>query len=100
MGYPMTPSPINATFAIVSSCPSALTLPICNVVATASVNGALTGSAPSLWWPRNRQRWSAMAATKQQVLDGLAKIPAPDGRPLPESGALSDVVVSDGKVFF
>jgi ATP-binding protein involved in chromosome partitioning len=38
--------------------------------------------------------------TKQEVLDSLAKVPAPDGTPLTKSGALSDVVVTDGKVFF
>jgi ATP-binding protein involved in chromosome partitioning len=41
-----------------------------------------------------------MAPTKQQVLDRLAKIAAPDGSPLTASGKLSDVMVSDGKVFF
>jgi ATP-binding protein involved in chromosome partitioning len=41
-----------------------------------------------------------MAPTKQQVLDNLAKVPAPDGRPLTETDVLSDVVVTDGKVFF
>jgi ATP-binding protein involved in chromosome partitioning len=41
-----------------------------------------------------------MAPTKQQVLDSLAKIPGPDGVPLTASGKLSDVMVSDGKVFF
>jgi ATP-binding protein involved in chromosome partitioning len=30
----------------------------------------------------------------------LAQVKAPDGRPLPATGTLSDVVVSDGKVFF
>jgi ATP-binding protein involved in chromosome partitioning len=47
-----------------------------------------------------RKRRSAMAATKQQILDSLAKVPAPDGTPLTETDALSDVVVTDGKVFF
>jgi ATP-binding protein involved in chromosome partitioning len=42
----------------------------------------------------------AMAPTKQQVLDSLTGVATPDGTPLPSSGALSDVVVSDGKVFF
>jgi ATP-binding protein involved in chromosome partitioning len=42
----------------------------------------------------------AMAPTKQQVLDSLAKVAGPDGTPLPSTGTLSDVVVSDGKVFF
>jgi len=41
-----------------------------------------------------------MAPTKQQILDSLAKVPAPDGTPLTETDALSDVVVTDGKVFF
>jgi ATP-binding protein involved in chromosome partitioning len=41
-----------------------------------------------------------MTPTKQQVLDRLAEVPAPDGTPLTATGALSDVVVSDGKVFF
>ena len=41
-----------------------------------------------------------MAPTKQQVLDSLAKIAAPDGSPLTSSGKLSEVMVSDSKVFF
>src|SRR5262245_26599208 len=41
-----------------------------------------------------------MAPTKQQVLDSLARVPAPDGTPLTEADALSDVVVTDSKVFF
>lgn len=41
-----------------------------------------------------------VSVTKQQVLDSLAKIPSPRGVPLPQSGALSDIVVNDGKVFF
>jgi ATP-binding protein involved in chromosome partitioning len=41
-----------------------------------------------------------MAPTKQQVLDSLAKIAGPDGSPLTTSGKLSEVMVSDGKVFF
>src|SRR4051812_4928750 len=39
-------------------------------------------------------------ATKEQVLAALAAVKGPDGAPLPQSGKLSDVVVSDGKVFF
>jgi ATP-binding protein involved in chromosome partitioning len=38
--------------------------------------------------------------TREEVLERLAQVPAPDGRPLPATGTLSDVVVSDGKVFF
>lgn len=41
-----------------------------------------------------------MAVTKEQVLGALAKVAAPGGKPLTEAGVLSDVVVSDGKVFF
>jgi ATP-binding protein involved in chromosome partitioning len=41
-----------------------------------------------------------MAPTKQQVLDSLARVASPDGTPLPASGKLSDVMVSDRKVFF
>src|SRR3954447_3684842 len=41
-----------------------------------------------------------MAATKEQVLAGLAAVKSPDGITLPETGKLSDVVVSEGKVFF
>jgi ATP-binding protein involved in chromosome partitioning len=41
-----------------------------------------------------------MAPTKQQVLDSLAKVASPDGVPLTSAGVLSDVVVTDGKVFF
>src|SRR5438094_3899577 len=39
-------------------------------------------------------------ATKEQVLAALAAVKGPDGAPLPQTGKLSDVVVSDGKVFF
>src|SRR6266700_3024163 len=41
-----------------------------------------------------------MAPTKQQVLDSLAKVAGPDGTPLTSTGTLSEVMVSDGKVFF
>lgn len=41
-----------------------------------------------------------MAVTKEQILAALAKVALPDGTALPESRTLSDVVVSDGKVFF
>jgi ATP-binding protein involved in chromosome partitioning len=41
-----------------------------------------------------------MAADKKHVLDALSKVPAPDGTPLTATGVLSDVVVSDAKVFF
>jgi ATP-binding protein involved in chromosome partitioning len=38
--------------------------------------------------------------TKEQVLAALARVPSPDGTALPNARVLSDVVVSDGKVFF
>jgi ATP-binding protein involved in chromosome partitioning len=41
-----------------------------------------------------------MAASKEQILAALAKVPAPGGGVLTESKVLSDIVVSDGKVFF
>jgi ATP-binding protein involved in chromosome partitioning len=41
-----------------------------------------------------------MAVSKEQVLAALAKVPAPGGGALPEARVLSDIVVSDGKVFF
>src|ERR1700730_5904657 len=41
-----------------------------------------------------------MAATKEQVLAGLKAVKSPEGVALTETGKLSDVVVSDGKVFF
>jgi ATP-binding protein involved in chromosome partitioning len=41
-----------------------------------------------------------MAVSKEQVLEGLSRVPAPDGRPLSQSGTLSEIVVTDGKVFF
>jgi ATP-binding protein involved in chromosome partitioning len=39
-------------------------------------------------------------ALKDDVLAALGKIPSPDSKPLPASGALSEVIVTDGKVFF
>jgi ATP-binding protein involved in chromosome partitioning len=41
-----------------------------------------------------------MAVTKDDIADTLAKVAAPDGRPLTQTGALSDIVATDGKVFF
>ncbi len=40
-----------------------------------------------------------MAVTKDQVLDALGKVAAPDGTPLPKTGTLSEIVAGD-KVFF
>jgi ATP-binding protein involved in chromosome partitioning len=41
-----------------------------------------------------------MSVTKEQVLAALAKVAAPNGAPLPQARVLSDIVVTDGKVFF
>ncbi len=41
-----------------------------------------------------------MAVTKEQVLAGLEGVKSPEGAPLPGTGTLSDIVASDGKVFF
>src|SRR3954467_4171775 len=41
-----------------------------------------------------------MAVTKEQALACLQGISSPEGVPLPDTGTLSDVVVTDGKVFF
>jgi ATP-binding protein involved in chromosome partitioning len=41
-----------------------------------------------------------MSVTKEQVLAALKQVPAPDGTPLPQARVLSDIVVTDGKVFF
>jgi ATP-binding protein involved in chromosome partitioning len=41
-----------------------------------------------------------MAVSKEQILAALEGVPSPMGAPLPGTGALSDVVASDGKVFF
>jgi len=41
-----------------------------------------------------------MIVGKDQVLAALARVPAPGGTALANAGVLSDIVVSDGKVFF
>src|SRR6202163_286703 len=41
-----------------------------------------------------------MASLTDDVLAALAKVASPQGQPLTETGTLSDVVVTDGKVFF
>src|SRR5258707_8732063 len=53
--------------------------------------------------PRNGRRPGgecAMALNKEQVLACLEGVKSPGGIPLPKTGALSDVVAGDGKVFF
>ncbi len=39
-------------------------------------------------------------ALKDDVLAALGKVSSPDGKPLPQSATLSDVIANDGKVFF
>src|SRR5258707_15365936 len=39
-------------------------------------------------------------ATKEQVIAALGKIATPGGKALTETGALSEIVANDGKVFF
>ncbi len=41
-----------------------------------------------------------MALAKDDIHNALAKVMSPDGKPLTETGTLSDFVVTDGKVFF
>jgi ATP-binding protein involved in chromosome partitioning len=41
-----------------------------------------------------------MSVSKDNVLAALSKVATPDGAPLPNTGALSDIVATDGKVFF
>jgi ATP-binding protein involved in chromosome partitioning len=41
-----------------------------------------------------------MAVTKSDVLASLERVAAPDGVALPKTGTLSDIIISDGKVFF
>ena len=40
-----------------------------------------------------------MAVTKEQILAALSQVPSPEGAALPQSRTLSDIVVSEGKVF-
>jgi ATP-binding protein involved in chromosome partitioning len=41
-----------------------------------------------------------MTGLKDDVLKALGKVSGPDGAPLPATGKLSDIVATDGKVFF
>jgi ATP-binding protein involved in chromosome partitioning len=41
-----------------------------------------------------------MSVTKEQVLAALARVRGPDGTPLPQTRTLSEIVTTDGKVFF
>src|SRR4029453_17806975 len=109
MGYPMTPRPRKATFAIPSSlehCHATARMPICGSdcdgAARTSTVITLTRPARPLWcrFAMIRAENGAMAVTKEEVLANLAGVASPQGIPLPETGALSEVVAGDGKVFF
>src|SRR6476620_7537704 len=101
----MTPKPRKATFAIISSRSYAIDdslrrqrrwrQPI-RLDAMTAVGGPSYGEGR---W-RRFVRGRLMALNKEQILESLGRIPAPDGRPLPQTGTLSEIVVSDGKVFF
>src|SRR5271168_3916685 len=41
-----------------------------------------------------------MASLKDEILAKLSAVAAPDGRPLTATGKLSEIVATDGKVFF
>jgi ATP-binding protein involved in chromosome partitioning len=49
---------------------------------------------------RGNEEITIMAVSMEQVLAALAKVPTPGGTALPDARVLSDIVVSDGKVFF
>ena len=50
--------------------------------------------------PKLDTKAHTMPVTKDDVLAALGKVAAPDGTPLPKTATLSDIVASDGKVFF
>jgi ATP-binding protein involved in chromosome partitioning len=62
------------------------------------VSVPLTGLQGRLWCAGKRTM--GMSVSKQDVLAVLAKVSSPDGSALTDGCVLSDVVVSDGKVFF
>ena len=41
-----------------------------------------------------------MPVTKTEILAALEAVKSPEGAPLPKTGKLSDIFVTDGKVFF
>src|SRR4029078_8545656 len=68
---------------------------------------ALTSMPATLWSRPKPQRARTrhtkvhtMPVTKDDVLAALGKVAAPDGTPLPKTGTLSDIVATDGNVFF
>jgi len=76
-----------------------------------SNDAPVAGVAPTLFLAMGRHRIHcarlhqthdlvAMTVTREQVLAVLDQVKSPDGLPLPRTGTLSEVVASDGKVFF
>jgi len=61
---------------------------------------ALTAAEPSLRWLPSGAENKLMAVTREQVLATLEGVKSPEGLPLPKTGKLSDVVATDGKIFF
>jgi ATP-binding protein involved in chromosome partitioning len=49
---------------------------------------------------RSAIRRQGLSVTKQQILDGLAKVASPRGVALTDANVLSEIAVNDGKVFF
>src|SRR4029453_12639900 len=91
---------------LLEHCHAAARIPICgrdcDGAAPASTIIALTGPVCPLWCPSQREACGGepwMAVSKEQVLAALEGVQSPTGAPLPGTGALSDVVASDGKVF-
>src|SRR6185369_17201132 len=64
------------------------------------VNRLMALSPAVAYLHSGRRRRGIWMATKEQVLAALGAVKSPEGTPLPQTGKLSDVVVSDGKVFF
>src|SRR6185369_15916359 len=64
------------------------------------VNRLMALSPAVAYLHSGRRRRGIWMATKEQVLAALGAVKSPDGMPLRQTGKLSDVVVSDGKVFF
>src|SRR5215475_2413011 len=64
------------------------------------MHAPLTSRCRTVWWRNLFPLECLMAVTKDEVLTTLSRVSCPDGSPLHKSGALSDVLATDGKVFF
>src|SRR5204863_9687994 len=91
--------PRNATFAIAFSLAAGLLVCVC-ANRLCPVNRLMAFTAALAYLHGRARTQGTWMATKQDVLAALAAVKSPDGAPLPQTGKLSDVVVSDGKVFF